>query len=390
MGVNRGRNAGLTGLVDLPGLGGKFEARLYGWKPRLTGATRPRRGRGGGLFRSVRWLFSAGTIAASGKVRLDGWPSPDQWKGQTGTITVTLDAGKTIAYPVMVTGHGFDFDEKTEDTPSISLSFEVTGAPTYSGWPGTQPAATDPTKADQEQYEGTSKTIDPQGLVSGAVRVIDVWGTLADTDTAETSKLTTAITAAAAAVPFTGLKVRNAALARDAIDGGTITITFGLTDTGEDVTNPQTRTTTDAQNIASEATSAAINATPATPTGDSFVKRTSTTQELNDAKTLNLDSYGLRDTAEDITMPGTVTGNDPQDLEDNCTITLTNGSGTPPADPAAPQGQLVLRTSEQVNREKWKHTYTYANTNSQQKVEFPATISATTPRTCRTSTARRR
>jgi hypothetical protein len=146
MGVNRGRNAGLTGLVDLPGLGGKFEARLYGWKPRLTGATRPRRGRGGGLFRSVRWLFSAGTIAASGKVRLDGWPSPDQWKGQTGTITVTLD------------GH------RRPDLLGLARHAAQRHRP-------------DP--ADQEQYEGTSKSLDPQGLASASTRLIDIWGDLA-------------------------------------------------------------------------------------------------------------------------------------------------------------------------------------------------------------------
>jgi hypothetical protein len=36
-----------------------------------------------------------------------------------------------------------------------------------------------------------------------------------------------------------GMKIRSATLARDAVDGGTITISFGLTDTAEDVVNPQ-------------------------------------------------------------------------------------------------------------------------------------------------------
>src|SRR3712207_5529352 len=107
-----GRNGGIVGLWDFPDFNAKFETRLFRWSSRQGGTTRPRRGRGGGVYRTVRWLMSAGTIAGSGKVRIDGWPAPDQFRGAVGTLTVIPFAGRSIVYPVIVTEIGFDFDEK--------------------------------------------------------------------------------------------------------------------------------------------------------------------------------------------------------------------------------------------------------------------------------------
>jgi hypothetical protein len=72
--------------------------------------------------------------------------------------------------------------------------------------------------------------------------------------------------------------------------------------------------------------------------------------------------FGRRTTAEDITLPGTVTGDDVSDLRDSATITQITAPGTPPAAPAAPVGQLVETRSEQLtDAGKWKHTFRYAN-----------------------------
>lgn len=381
--MERGRNSGLTGLIDLPGISAtaKFQVRILRWAPRLTGGTRPRRGRGSGVWAATRWTFSSGTIACSGKLNLDGWPSPTLWKGQAGTVTVQVAAGKTVSYPIQVTEAGFSYDEKTLDLPDVSIAATVTGEPTFTGWTtGSQPSATDPTRADQEQYEGTNKTIDPDGLQSGAVRIIDIWGTLGDNDASEQTKLLTVITNAAA--PLTtphNAKLRSATFARDALDGGTITLTYGLTTTAEDQINAATAATADPQWLADTATTAAINATPAAPSDSNLVSRGTRTTELNDSNNLKVTEWGTRSTKSDIEYPGTPTTTDADNIGDSATITLVTDSGTPPVTPAAPVGVLVSSKTVRENDRRWRHSWDYANTTSSNRIVYDGSQESVDP-----------
>jgi hypothetical protein len=378
--TQRGRSrSGLTGLVDLPNLGSgvKFHADIYRWQKRLDGGTRPRRGRGGGVFAAVRWVFSSGTGLCSGNVPFADWPAPDAWKGQAGTILVQVTSSKTISYPILVTAYSIDFDVDKTDEPKVTLAYSITGTPTYTGWTGTQPAATDPTKVDQEQYEGTNKTSDPNGLQSAAVRVTDIWGTLADTDAGEYAKLAAVISAAQA--PFAGMKLRTATLARDAVDGGTVTEQWGLTDTAEDVINEASTVSIDPHGLASGATTANFNATPAAPatapySAGSWVNRGETTKEYNDGKTLHTIQWGERSTQSDVEMPLSPTDNDPYDLADTAAVCKVTTSSTPPTVPAAPLGQHVQTETVQLDDGHWRHTFTYSNLNSEQRIQFPEEV----------------
>jgi hypothetical protein len=373
-----GRNSGLTGLIDLPGQSAKFNVRIYRWTTRLNGAQRQRRGRGGGVFGTVRWVFSSGSLACTGKIAFDGWPAPDAWKGQTGTLTVQVDTGKTVAYPVLIIEAGFDFDEKKNEKANVVFACQITGAPTYSGWTSTQPAATDPSKSDLQQWEGTQFTIDPQGLQSAGTVLIDWWGAVTDSDAGDTAKLVTVLTNAVA--PYTGFKKRPASIVRDAPDGGTITLTYGLTDTAEDVVNPLTQTTEDPDGIANAASVAQINSDPLTPNG--FSDLGLTTREINDANELRIRQAGVRTRKEGIEQDGTATEDDLYDLADSATITQVHDSSTVPADPSpAPVGILVSRQTRQFQStpEKWVTTWKYANLTSEQRVEFPGTEASDDP-----------
>lgn len=322
MGAQRGRNEGVTGLVDFPSQSGtKFEVTVTKYKTRLDGASRDRRGRGGGVFGGIRWMFSSGSVVLTAKMRGDGWPAPDSWKGQTGTITVQVDTGKTIAYPVLVVEAGLDFDADKDDFPKLHLACRLTGAPTYAGWTGTQPAATDQSEADQIQWERSVKTVDPNGLQSSATRHIDIWGTLTDTDAAEQTKLLAVI--AAASVPVTtphNFKLRTSSFVRDALDGGTITEVWGLTTTVEDVVNSATGRTDDPSDLQDTETTAAFNGTPGAGTISGLVSRGITYKEYNDSNTLQVKHWGRRTTEQDITFPGTPVSIDK--------VTGTGGGGT--------------------------------------------------------------
>lgn len=364
--LQRGRNSGLTGLIDVPGFDAKFNVRVYGWKPNMTGTVRQRRGRGGGKYRTTRWIMSSGNVACKGQTRLDGWPAPDKWEGQTGTLTFTIGTGKTIAYPVMVQQMGFNLDEKTEDIPDVTLSCEVTGNPVYTGWGtgdegDTQPEATGPDESDQQQWEDTSFTKDPHGLQGASTVVIDWWGTVTDSDAGDTGKLDDVIGAVVA--PYTGLKLRTAALARDADDGGTVTLSFGLTSTADDVVNEASSFRIDPNKMQTAGTVAAINSDPALPTvsGQTIVDRGTTNKTLNDGNTLYTKEGGQRSTQDDVTMEGTQAKIDLAGIastgQDTNVFAATDSE---PDDASSPDASLkvVGRLIQDINRdEKKKITY---------------------------------
>lgn len=376
MSPQKGRNAGVTGIVDFPGVGSGvfFRARVYGYKDSLTTTNKPRAGRGTtGKFRKVRALLSGGQVVVSGKVNTEGYPLPSEWKGQEGSLRLTYASGKYKTVSVRCTQATFDFNSAKDDEVNVALTLDIIASPTLTGFGGTQATPTEPTASDQEQWAGTGKVHDPKGLQSSAQRRIDVWGNLANTDAAEAQRIAD-VMAAHVTSPMTGQKLRTASFVRDSDDGGEVVLTYGLTDTEEDVVNPATATTTDTFGHGNSAQGAAVNGTPATPTGQ--VLRTETTRELNDGKILTTRVYGNRTTRDDIEFSGTVTKDDLSDLGDTAVVTKVNQSSTPPATPPFPfagECYLVEVETTQLDRSpgNWKHVFTFSNISNAQRVTFP-------------------
>ncbi len=370
-----GRNGGVTGLVDITGTP-KFTARIYRWRQALDALERDRSGRGDDAWGSQLTYKTGGNLALAGKVRLDGYPLPDKFKGQAGTIQLQLHTGVTDTLSVIVTAASLSLDEKTEGFWDIALTCRITADPALAGFAGTQPTADAPGAGDKQTWEGLTKTIDPQSLADGATQRYDIEG-LADTDEAEVAKIGALI--AAATSPVNGLKLRPAGFQRLGATSGVITLQWGRTSTADDVTMPQTRTIIDPQGLASEATSAAINATPPTPTGDSFVKRTSATSKLHDTATLTIDTYGLRSTKDDVEMDGTQIDADPKGLGSTATITKETTSETPPAPPTLAGYVYRTASKRQLNPGHWAHTFHYGLRTTQEDVEMEGTTQEDDP-----------
>lgn len=385
MPIDRGRNAGVTGLVDIPGAPGgaaKFNVRIYGFKQALEVSTRSRNGRATGRWGRSRRILSSGNLILTGDVRLDAYPLPSKFEGQEGTVTLQVGTGKTQAVPVRVTASEIRLNEKEEDTWKIALTCEITGEPVFAGFGGSQSPATDPPPSDQELYEGLSKTFDPKGLQSGATVKFDVFG-LGDDDQSEWSKLAAII--ASAVATLAGLKARTTAFLRTDADGGTVDLTFGLTDTADDVVLPRTTTTIDPAGLTSAANVAALNATPAAPTGDTFVKTGSTAVKLNDGVTLNQDAYGKRTSQQAIEFDGSPIIEDPTDLADQQTVTRVTQSATPPT--LSAPGTLKIRDtrSQQTDIDHYTHVFEYSRRDHKDDIELDGTFTNTDPSDLRTT-----
>lgn len=377
MGLAEGRNAGITGIVDLPGQSAKFNVWVRGWGTDLSAQMMEAAGRGDTEWPEQRPLSMGGMIIVNGSVRLDASPLPDKWRGERGSLVVTQHTGSSITYIVRVVREKFDKSTKEQGLWDATLVCQIIADPVTAGF-GTIPSSVAETLSDKELWAGIGKTIDPQGLQTLVAQRFLWWG-IGDNDTAELAKIGTFLSAAAA--PVNGLKLRPGVFHRLSKNAATFDAVWGLTDTAEDVVNPSTVENIDPQKLQSGGTVAAINATPAIPAlpGQTLVERTTATRELNDAKTLNVKTYGQRDTKDDVEMPGSIKNDDPYDLSDQAAITLVTASSASPTTPAAPLGQLVEIEREQLNRDAWRHTFRFRNLNSEQAIEFPAATIETDP-----------
>jgi hypothetical protein len=374
-GPQRGRV--VSGLFNFPGVGDgttKFYGDFVGFDDSLTTGNKKRAGRQStNKWNRVRPILASGKLVINFLVNTQGYALPDVWRGQEGSVTITYHSGKTKTVTVRVTDASFSLKKKDDTDVKGTLLCEVISNPTLTGFGGVQPTSTEPSASDEEQWGGTQKILDPNGLVTGAVRRIDVWGNLANTDAAEADRMATLI-ASNATPPLTYLKLRTASFQRDSDDGGEVIITYGLTTTEEDVINPAEQTTTDEQGLLKNASRAVFNGTPATPEG--FIFRTETTREHNDQKILSIRVFGNRSPKDDHEYPGTVTHTDPLEMMGEATITLVTQSPDQPVGVVAPLGYLVDYAAEQLDRNpgNWKHVFRYAHINSHQRVTFPQDV----------------
>lgn len=391
MGLQRGRNrSGFTGLIDLPGLGTgvKFYADIVRWSHRQDGASRPRRGRGGGRYATYRWILGGGSGSASGDLQTSGWPAPSTWQGEEGTITVQVDTSKTIAIPIKVGVCDISFDttkKVPDDIPKVAFTWTATGPMVFTGWSGTQPTAATQSKSDLQLWEGTSWTVDANALASSGQVVVDWWDAgVTDTNAAEITKLAAIVAAFSPPSPY---KKRPATIVRDATDGGTITIPVGLTDTKDDEEMPSTPYAVDAAGIFGQVSITKIQDTstiswPTTPTEPADLKHGKVDKiQRNDGKWRLTYNFVRNNSQDTIEFEGAHESEDPDDLGETARIIVVTDSATPPSVPAAPVGQHVETDTRQLTDTNgsytgyWAHTFDYAPTTRKQAIEQEGEVS---------------
>jgi hypothetical protein len=360
-GAQRGRV--ISGLFNFPGVGTgttKFFGDFVGFDDSLSTSNKNRAGRQStNKWRRVRPLLNSGKIVINFLVNTEGYATPDVWRGQEGSLTITYASGKTKTVSVRAVEAAFALKKRDDTDIKGTLLCEVIGNPTLTGFGGTQPTSTEPSASDEEQWAGTQKLHDPSGLVTTARRRIDVWGSLANTDAAEADRMAQVI-ASYVSTPLQYTKLRTAMFVRDSDDGGEVVLDYGLTTTEEDAINPQEHTTNDDYGLVKTAQRAVFNGTPPT-------------REYNDQKILSVRTFGNRDTKDDHEYPGTFDNLDPLELLGTAQITRVTQSPTLPTGIEAPLGYLVSTHTEQLDRNpgNWKHVLSYAHINSHQRVTFP-------------------
>jgi hypothetical protein len=124
---------------------------------------------------------------------------------------------------------------------------------------------------------------------------------------------------------------------------------FGKDTSQQKVEQARTKTVTDPNNLTSEGTTAALDATPAS-LGGVFVVRDTITEPVTHDHSVNVKRHGLRDTKDDEQMPATFTVTDPLGIETEGTkaeVYPTSG-GVPTA--ATPPSGTQLVTSRILRR----------------------------------------
>ena len=89
--------------------------------------------------------------------------------------------------------------------------------------------------------------------------------------------------------------------------------------------------------------------------------------------------HGLRDTEDDVEMPGTVYSVDPSDLQSSTSVTVVEDDATPDGGVSVSGQVLRSTTKRQLHDSKWAITYNFAETTTEDDVEFAGTITVDDP-----------
>jgi len=368
--LQEGRNAGVTGVLDLPASGIKFSVWARAWNSDLTAQMLDAAGRGDTEWPEQRPGSTNGVIVVSGSVTLDGFPVPTKFRGELGTLTLTLNTGVTATHSVRVQKASFKKNDKQQGLWDATYFCVDVSEPTFAGFGGTQATAATETFSDKILWAGLSTTVDPQNLQSGATRRVLIWGT-SDNDSAEKTKIDQVL--AALSAPFASLKLRPGTFSRASKNACYFDAVWGLTDTKDDVLLPRNTRIDDPTQLLSVAQTAAINApAPAPPPGSlAFVPRTTQTVRLHDNATLNTADYGLLTPQQDREFPGTYRVTDPSDLASTWSQVSDWNWETQSMPPAIiPAGQRLRGTKiVNVNQVKKEVHYTGGKDSTKEEVE---------------------
>lgn len=228
-----GRGSAITGLLDLPITGtGQIQCRCFGFNQSMESGVKSRFGRDTtNRWGSQRPLNSGGFIVCIIQTQTDAATLPLNWEGIQGTLTRIENTSRTSVIPVMVIKATFTNLANDAQPPANldgylrgTIVCQITDNPTYVGYPK-QGTGTTFLKSDEEQWAGTAKIYDPVTLGHKATRSIDVWGDFANTDAAELTIITDAVSSVVS--PISGLSCIGASFQRDSLDGGTLVMEFG-------------------------------------------------------------------------------------------------------------------------------------------------------------------
>lgn len=329
---DRGRNGGITGIIDIAGQSGLFGAWFLAVKSDSL-ETDPIETTGrGDTFRQFDVLDATGALVVICKVQKSVYPTPASLKGITATVTQTYDTGVTKTATVQITSAVYSYKKQDADYADAILSCQYLTEPELSGFGGTQPAAASfPSLSYKQTWEQLARTIDPYAIQSGAVSRFRMIG-VPDTDADEYSMLATfAASTLASLVPFSGLKVRTATFTRTDSWGGFILVQWGLTSTVEDLINPHINSTVDPDSVDNSGEQGAVNEAPVNPNIPNTLLARTTSQKINDTNTMYIDEWRKVTPRQEIDLLETSLTVDNNDLETGGQHTrLYAVAGTPP------------------------------------------------------------
>lgn len=384
--ASSGSPAGVSGSIGQPGSSAKLQCVIYGWHERSKGNFRLRYGPTTGgfvdyrFFQKVRLFTFEGLIAVSAPPGTTAVPpEPASWIGGQSEVVLQFHTSKTITLTVIidsfnVSAPGDAEKQKTTEIWTCAGTCHIIGDPVYSeGW-GTQATDATVTKADQQQYEGTSYTYDPDSLQTAGRILVDWFGLTTNTSAGLHTRLLAAIAAnVTVAHGFdSGLKNRYDVIQQDADDGGVMTFNFALTTTGEDVLNGATEKADDPSDLQDSETTAAFNTTPGSSTISGLVSRGITYKEYNDSEVLQVKRWGRTTTEEDLTFPATVFVDDLSTIPTRSIRTDRDvtGSATPSNPTPAATFKLRSRSRHQLtDAGKWQHDFEMGLTTIQEDIE---------------------
>src|SRR4051812_25978426 len=100
MSTQRGRNGGVTGLVDIQGTPA-FKLKTPKFRQQEGAQALVRTGRGDAR-RRIKQTAPGGTLLLYGEVRGDGFPEPSTLKGCAGAVTLTYSGARKTVLQVVV------------------------------------------------------------------------------------------------------------------------------------------------------------------------------------------------------------------------------------------------------------------------------------------------
>ena len=395
--MQTGRNAGLTGLVDLQVEGFSdigavaFHANVLIHSSSLSHRKISRRGRGLSGAPKYRLGDLSGGFTFEGEINVKKRPFPVGTKWNSGNITQQIDSNGqipgtvtcSITTPVSINSISLKAIKGGKENRGVT-GYSVSGSGIFQGnqtvaYNGSYVTFTAPSENDQETYAGLAKNYDGSevfgtGLNTVCVQRIDVEG-IDDTDDAEVAKLTAMI--AASMTPITNCKLISASFQRadDDSTGGQIILRWGLQNSIDAIETPRTNRLTDPNNLRDQRYQAIVYATldgpPETPTEDTLKIYTFTDQKLNDQLSFRMFIWRRVNTADEVINPETRTNKDPEDLVTTQTeAVIWDQTGSPPSDPTPPTGLKIASVDDlKLNDTNTRRVYELAKNDSKDKVE---------------------
>lgn len=377
-----------TGIIDFDsesaGLAG-IQINATVWTANSTLSMRPirRTGPGSAGLPAVRMADIRGGGGFAGNYVPGAPPIPTGLKYAGGTIKRQMTDGTFISYPVRMSNLSDSQDNFSPSNPQrggevfrCTGQWVLAGAVTCTWANGTPVVITASVANDAPTYEGTTKSYDPNGLVTGATQRIDVEG-IDDTDVAKTAKMV-AVIAAAVTPPMPNLKIYATSYqqAEDDSTGGQIIITWRLQNSVDDIETPRNNVTTDPNKITDQKMLAQVYTTaggaPSPPSPPSGLKlRPPTVQKLNDQKSFILWTWRRTDTADDVLNPLTKLSVDPADLKTRGTkAVLWDETGSAPSDPSPyPNTKIIDLADTKINDNVTVRVYEQGKNNSKDEIE---------------------